>query len=162
MIKKKLIILFFCFKVQGQELHHQMLCIQGTYALLPNKMIVHQTIGQQSISGNYRKSDLVINHGYQQGTYLAQYSIYIPKDLITTKTYPNPASEVLNFEFSSAIRGVIKVIIFDLLGKVVFYQEKMAIGNMLTIDNIYLPEGKYLVKLTSENYNYSTKILILK
>jgi hypothetical protein len=139
-----------------------MLCIQGSYALLPNKMIVHQTIGQQSISGNYRKSDLVINQGYQQSTYRLQYSISIPKDIITTKIYPNPVSDVINFEFSSAIRGVIKVIIFDLLGKVVFYQEKMAISNVLTIDNIYISEGKYLVKLTSENYNYSTKILKLK
>lgn len=162
MIKKKLIILFFCFNVKGQILHHQMLSVQGSFALLPNKVIVYQTIGQQSISGNYIKSNLVINHGYQQSISHVQYSRSVPKDLIITKTYPNPVSEVLNFEFSSSINGIIKVMIFDMLGKVVFYQENKASGNMLTIDNIYLPEGKYLVKLTSENYNYSTKILKLK
>lgn len=163
MIKKILIILFFGFSVrgQGQELHHQMLSGQGDCKLLPSGVTVWQTIGQQSISGNYKKNNLVVGQGYQQSTYTRVNLRNMPYTISTT-TYPNPVSDYVSFKFSSVIDGFIKVIIFDLLGKVVFYQEKKAYQNVLTIDNIYLSEGTYLVQLTAPKYNYSTKILKLK
>lgn len=162
MTQKFLIILFFSFSVKAQELHHQMLSAQGScYKLLPSRMLVKQTIGQQSISGNYKINNLVINQGYQQSRNRRQNSLFIAEHIRTT-TYPNPISDVVNFEFSSKINGLIKVFFFDLLGKVVFYQEKKATENVLTIDNIYLSEGKYIIKLMGENYNYSTKIIKLK
>lgn len=161
MIKKIWIILFFGFHVQGQELHHQMLSGQGSRELLPSGMTVRQTTGQQSISGNYKKNNLVVSQGYQQSVFCKR-NLHNILYVITTMAYPNPVSDFLSFKFSSVIDNLIKVIIFDLLGKVVFYQEKKPSQNILTIDNIYLSEGSYLVKLTSENYSYSTIILKLK
>ena len=38
-----------------QELHHQMLSSQGTSKELPNGVFVSQTIGQQSVIGNYTR-----------------------------------------------------------------------------------------------------------
>lgn len=160
MIKKIWIILFFEFNLQGQELHHQMLSGQGSRELSPRGVTVQQTIGQQSISGNYKKNNLVVSQGYQQNIFCKKSSHIMQS--ITTKTYPNPVSDFLSFKFSSAVDNLIKVIIFDLLGKVVFYQEKKASQNILTIDNIQLSEGFYLVKLSAENYSYSTIILKLK
>lgn len=158
MIKKIWIILFLEFNLQGQELHHQMLSGQGSRVLSPRGVIVQQTIGQQSISGNYKKNNLVVSQGYQQSIFCKN-SSHIMRSAITTTTYPNPVSDFLSFKFSSVIDDLIKVIIFDLLGKVVFYQEKKASQNILTIDNIHLSEGFYLVKLSAENYSYSTIIL---
>ena len=53
LIKLILIILLFCSEAYRQNLHHQMLSSQGDSKVLPNEMYVSQTIGQQSVSGNY-------------------------------------------------------------------------------------------------------------
>lgn len=100
------------------------------------------------------------NQGYQQSTNRDKNSRFIPED-ITTTAYPN-LSAVVKFEYSSKINGLIKLTFFDLLGKVVFYLEKKANENVLTIDTIYLSEEKYILKLMGENYNYSTKTIKLK
>ncbi|MFV8343967.1 hypothetical protein [Flavobacterium sp. XS2P39] len=103
----------------------------------------------------------MINQGYQQSTNRGPNSRFIPEDIITA-TDPNPVSAVVNFEFSSKIKGLIKLTFFDLPGKVVFYLEKKANENVLTIDTIYLSEEKHILKLMRENYNYSTKTIKLK
>ncbi len=161
MKKNILIILFFGYSVQAQKLHHQMLSSQGSSKVLPNGMKLRQTIGQQSVSGNYKKDNFIVGQGFQQSIFSRTDLYNFPMD-IKTITYPNPISDFVNFKFSQTINGFIKVYIFDLLGRVVFYQEKKASQNLLTIDAIYLAEGEYLVKLTAKNYNYSTKILKLK
>jgi hypothetical protein len=39
--------------IYGQSLHHQMLSAQGSSSTLSNGIFVSQTIGQQSVIGNY-------------------------------------------------------------------------------------------------------------
>lgn len=157
MIQNFLILLFLTSTIHGQKLHHQMISAQGTTVHLSNGMIISQSIGQQSVSGNYNKKKSMIGQGYQQ---ILNYQNNTPID--TTITYPNPISDYINFKFSSDISSPIKVTIMDLSGKIVFYQEKIPFKNILTIDNIQIVEGKYLVKLIGQNYNYSTKILKIK
>jgi hypothetical protein len=158
---RNIIILLFGFSAFGQKLHHQMLSIQGASVHLSNGASVSQTIGQQSVTGNFRKNNLVMGQGFQQSNLGRSYS-HNNQQAIITITYPNPVSDFVNFKFSSEIKGPIKVTIYDMLGRAVFYKEKNAIQNILTIDAIYLAEGEYFIKLTAQNYNYSTKILKTK
>lgn len=156
--KNTLIIFFFGFNIYCQKLYSQMVSEQITSKYISSGIIVNQTIGQASFSKDYIKNNVIASHVFKgDGTQKHNVSI----DIKTT-TYPNPILDSVNFKFSSTINGDIKVIIFDLLGKIVFHQVKKAFQNILTIDNIQLLEGVYLVKLTAENYNYSTKILKLK
>jgi hypothetical protein len=156
--KNTLIIFFFGFNIYCQKLYSQMVSEQVTSKYISSGIIVNQTIGQVCVPKGCIKNTMIAGHGLKRDPN-NKHNVSID---IKTTTYPNPILDSVNFKFSSTINGDIKVIIFDLLGKVVFHQVKKAFQNILTIDNIQLLEGAYLVQLTAENYNYSTKILKLK
>jgi hypothetical protein len=78
---------------------------------------------------------------------------------ITTVTYPNPFIDRVNFQFSSPIAGPFKISLFDVMGRLVYYKEKTAINNIVTIDNLSFAQGEYFVKLTAKNFTYSTNLL---
>jgi hypothetical protein len=48
------------------------------------------------------------------------------------------------------------------MGRLVTFREKVAIGTILTIDELSLAEEEYFVKLSAKNYNYSTTLLKTK
>ena len=48
------------------QLHHQMLSSQGSTSKTTSGVVVTQTIGQQSVAGNYTSKDYQIGQGYQQ------------------------------------------------------------------------------------------------
>lgn len=158
---KQLLFLFFGFSIYGQQLHHQMLSSQASSNLLPTGIRINQTIGQQSVIGNYAFSKSVIGQGFQQSS-IARSGIKFVSDAITTLTYPNPFVDQIHFQFSKPISGLISLTIFDVLGRLVYSEQKLAKQNILTIENIHLPQNEYIVKLSATNYNYSTQIIQTK
>ena len=142
----------------SQDLHHQMLSSQGTSKTLPNGIFVSQTIGQQSVIGNYTKDGKTYGQGYQQSVW-SKYISTNSNNTITTVTYPNPFVSTINFQFSQAINEPISVSVFDIRGRLIFNQEKQASGNILTIDLPNLASSNYLVRLSTPNYTYYTQIL---
>jgi len=142
----------------SQDLHHQMLSSQGTSKTLPNGIFVSQTIGQQSVIGNYTEDGKTYGQGYQQSVW-SKYISTNSNNAITTVTYPNPFVSTINFQFSQAIKEPISVSIFDIRGRLIFSQEKQASGNILTIDLPNLASSNYLVRLSTPNYTYYTQIL---
>ena len=142
----------------SQDLHHQMLSSQGTSKTLPNGIFVSQTIGQQSVIGNYTKDGKTYCQGYQQSVW-SKYIRTTSNNAITTVTYPNPFVSTINFQFSQAIKEPIFVSVFDIHGRLIFSQEKQASGNILIIDLPNLASSNYLVRLSSPNYTYYTQIL---
>ena len=157
----KLLLLVFLFSfstLYSQELHHQMLSAQGSSKELSNGIYVSQTIGQQSVIGNYTKDGKTYGQGFQQslwGRYIGSNS----NNSITTVTYPNPFVSTINFQFSQAINEPISVSVFDIRGRLIFSQEKLASGNILTFDMPQLASSNYLVRLSTPNYTYYTQIL---
>ncbi len=158
---KQLLLLFVGISAYSQQIHHQMLSSQGSSFVLPSGTLVNQTIGQQSVIGNFKGSNSVVGQGFQQSL-VARSGTISSLNGITTTTYPNPFVNQINFQFSSPISGPITVTIFDLLGRQVFKVQKEALQNTLTIDHLYFPENEYLVKLTAKNFNYSTQIIKTK
>jgi hypothetical protein len=159
---KKVFHVFLVFMifthVNAQQLHHQMLSSQGISKELPNGLFVSQTIGQQSVIGNYTKDGRSYGQGFQQ----IQWSKYINNNSnneITTLTYPNPFISTINFQFSQPIKETISISVFDIHGRLVFTEEKQAVENILTIDLLNLASSKYLVQLSTTNYTYFTQIL---
>lgn len=152
------IILFLFITLSGfsQSLHHQMLSSQGT-STTAGGFKVSQTIGQLSVIGNYRGSDVIVGQGFQQSRNMK--TVKAPVITVTTTTYPNPFVDQINFEFSSVITGPIKFSLYDVMGRLVTYQEKTATDTILTINELSLAEGEYFVKLSAKNYNYSTNLL---
>lgn len=118
---------------------------------------ISQTVGQQSVIGNYRGSEVIVGQGFQQSRTMK--TVKAPLVTIVTTAYPNPFSDRINFEFSSVVSGLIKFSLYDIMGRLVAFQEKTATGKILTIDELSIAEGEYFVKLTAKNYNYSTNLL---
>jgi len=133
-----------------------MLSSQGTSTTV-GVLKVSQTIGQLSVIGNYRGTDLIVGQGFQQSHLMK--TIKSPVITVVTTTYPNPFIDHINFEFSSVISGPIKFSLYDVLGRLVASEEKRATDTLLTISELSLAEGQYFVKLSAKNYNYSTNLL---
>ena len=154
-----LFFIFFGFSVYGQSLHHQMLSAQGTSTTLSNGVFVSQTIGQQSVIGNYTKDGVTYGQGFQQSVW----SKYIKQNdalsSITTTTYPNPFVQTINFQFSKPITDLISVMVFDIRGRLIHQESKLAVENILTIELPQLASSNYFVKLSASNYTYYTQIL---
>ncbi|MFY9280865.1 MAG: hypothetical protein WAO92_02560, partial [Bacteroidia bacterium] len=51
--------------VFAQQLHHQMISSQGVSTTTSSGLIVKQTVGQQSVSGN-SQGDVIVQQGFQQ------------------------------------------------------------------------------------------------
>lgn len=121
-------------------------------------MYVSQTIGQQSVIGNYTREGKTYGQGYQQSVW----SKYIQSNVnnsITTVIYPNPFISSVNFQFSQPIKERIKMELFDVRGRLVFQTEQLPTDNLLTVELPNLASSNYLVKLTASNYTYYTQIL---
>jgi hypothetical protein len=145
-------------KLHSQELHHQAISSQGTSKELPNGVYVSQTIGQQSVIGNYTKDGETFGQGYQQSVW-SKYISANSNNAITTVTYPNPFVSTINFQFSQPINERIKMELFDVRGRLIFQTEQLPTDNLLTVTLPNLASSNYLVKLTASNYTYYTQIL---
>ncbi len=156
----KYLFMFFSISFYGQVLHHQMFSSQGLTNKLSNGLIISQTIGQQSLTGN-SSGDYVVIQGFQQsvwGKYIASNKTE-EIDGIKTITYPNPFTEIVNFQFSEPIADMVSISVFDILGRLVYEQNKIPINAILTINLGMLPTSKYLVRLKTTKLNYYTQIL---
>ncbi len=155
------LLLLFSITFHGQVLHHQMLSSQGQTTKMPNGLVVKQTIGQQSITGSSTNKDYVVIQGFQQ-SYWSKYITSNKIDAVegvNTITYPNPFTETINFQFSKPITEDISIYIFDILGRLIYEQNKKIDNDILTVDLARLPTSEYLVRIKATNLNYYTKII---
>lgn len=156
----KYLFMFFSISFYGQVMHHQMISAQGKSKEISNGLVINQTIGQQSITGN-SGGEYIVMQGFQQSLW-SKYIASSKADQIVgikTITYPNPFTDIVNFQFSAAITDIVSVWVFDILGRVVYQQEKIPRNGVLTINLAILPSTKYLVRLKTPKLNYYTKII---
>jgi hypothetical protein len=158
-MKKALKIFFLLLICNGysQTLHHQMISAQGGNAVTQSGIIVKYTVGQQSVTGT-KAGNVILQQGFQQSnwdTIIAANNVV----LVNTTTFPNPFIDSVNFQFSAPISGPIKISLFDVMGRLVYYKEKIAVNNTVTIDNLSFAQGEYFAKLTAKNFTYSTNLL---
>lgn len=160
MLKKIVLSISFvmCLNVTGQELHHQALSSQGTSTVLSNGAYVSQSIGQQSVIGNYIQDGKTYGQGYQQSVW-SKYIQSSTNNPITTVAYPNPFISTINFQFSKPIKEPIHIALFDIRGRLVFETSQQPTENILTLELPNIASSNYLVKLSASNYTYYTQIL---
>ena len=154
---KVVVLFFFCSLMYGQKLHHHMLSAQGGFASTSTGIKVTHTIAQQGVIGTSSTKKVILGQGFQQSKISNVQRI--TNDAITTLVYPNPVVDIVNFKFSAPVTGKIAVSIFDIHGRLLFFQEKEAIDNTLTITNLLIASGEYVVKLDGNRYSFTTTIL---
>jgi hypothetical protein len=138
-----------------------MISSQGQSIKMADGLLLRQTVGQQSTTGNSTHKDYAVVQGFQQGlwpNYIASNSVDVVEG-IRTIAYPNPFVEIIHFKFSKPITDEISISIFDILGRLIYEQKKRADNTVLTLDLVRLPTSEFLVRLTANNFNYYTKII---
>lgn len=142
---------------QAQSIHHQMTSAQGASVQLSNNLKVTQSVGQQSAIGNYLGPTFSVGQGFQQGRTSKSKG---PSELnIQIMAFPNPFTSKINFQFSAAIDGPIKINIYDVMGKLVMTTEKEMLNKAISLENLIFPVGQYILKFSAKNFNYTTHLL---
>lgn len=144
----------------SQVLHHQSITSQGTSVVTAKGIGVRQSIGQQSAAGTVNYQHYVVQQGFQQSLLSTPNSKKVIIPTIEIKVYPNPFSSVINFDFTTEIKGEIEVKIVDNLGRLVYNSKGIPQQNRLTISNLtHLADGSYFVTLLGSNFQYSTHLI---
>jgi hypothetical protein len=107
------LLLMFSTAVFSQTLHHQSLGAQGSTALLSSGVFVSQSIGQQSITGTTQISDMSVLQGFQQNSKAIRFVTAGLPSSTNLKTFPNPFSDQLNFQFDSEVSGDVEISVFE-------------------------------------------------
>ena len=149
------IFIIVAYNLFGQKTHHQMISSQGKTSVTNSGIIVKHTVGQLSTTGNFSGS-VAVQQGFQQSLW-ANYLTSSEKIHITT--YPNPFTDLVNFNTISIKSGKIAVQIFDINGKVVYIKEHFIENKLITINLSSLSIGVYLVKLNRKDFNHFSKII---
>jgi len=142
----------------AQQLHHQMISSQGTSITTASGLIVKQTVGQQSVSGN-SQGDIIVQQGFQQ-SYWQELFKDASISRVAVTTFPNPFCEGISFQFSASIDSTVQVTFFDLYGRSVFEKTSTVNDNLIQlVDLPPLRNAQYLVRLSGKNLSYFTKII---
>ena len=78
----------------------------------------------------------------------------------SVKVGPNPASDVLNIQFTEALNDNVQINIFDLNGRTVKQEVISDLNSSISTSD--LPVGSYIMTITSQDYNFYKKIMIAK
>jgi hypothetical protein len=157
-MKACILLLLLTLSLNAQEVHHQMISSQGGSIKTSTGLIVKQTIGQQSVSGN-NSGEMVVQQGFQQSYWEKHLIKENNDDGIVITTFPNPFEGVINFQFSELIEKPISVSIYDIHGRLIFLESLSVIDNLITLELSELSNAEYLVRLSGEKINYFTKII---
>ncbi len=151
-------VLFFLFIVSAsaQSLHHEMISAQGGGVVTNSGYKVNYTIGQQSVTGS-SSGAYVVQQGFQQNNWSK--IIKQNNNLISTTLFPNPFVEQLTFTFSSSPGTKVNALVFDVLGRLIHSETVNNENNEIKLNLSRLSSAEYLIRLTSESYEYSAKII---
>lgn len=89
----------------------------------------------------------------------------IPSQFEIHQNYPNPFNPVTNIEFDISKTSVVKLIVYDILGKevAVLVNEELKAGEFSVDWNaITYPSGIYLYKITAGEYSETRKMVLIK
>jgi len=157
-MRSVLFILFFLTSLLGfSQLHHQMISSQGSTSTTSEGIVVTQSIGQQSITGNSEVAGLVYGQGFQQSIWTRL--VNSNDQNFMAEYYPNPFFDQVTFRFTNMSDEIITIDIFDVAGKQVFSKRKNVVEDKLILQLGSLSGGAYLVRLYNEKKTFYTKLI---
>lgn len=156
------IILFIFFVIastNAQELYKQTILSQGTTSNLESGLIVSQSIGQESVIGNFSNGDVKIIQGFQQPFWtrlISNSSSIVP---IEITHFPNPVTDNLNLNFYNYEIGELNLSIYDYSGRILMKRNISVESGKSIVDLTTLPSGSFLIGLENDKINYYIKII---
>lgn len=140
----------------SQTLHHEMLSAQGGGVVASSGLKINYTVGQQSVSGT-KSNQYIVQQGFQQNNWSK--IINQNNNLILTTLYPNPFIDQITFTFSSSPGAKINAFVYDILGRLIHSETVINDNNKIILQLSRFSSAEYLIKLTSNDYEYATKII---
>lgn len=143
--------------LQAQSLRNDMIStIGGSYHLETSNLIIHQSIGQSSVSGLLINTPTILSQGFLRGIQHLQPTKKEPWEVIT---YPNSFSSLITFKFLQDQKEETIFTIYDLNGKMVFDQPMVPINNEVELNLDHLTAGLYLTLIQDGNKIIQKRIL---
>jgi hypothetical protein len=90
---------------------------------------------------------------------------YIPASFTLEQNYPNPFNPITNIRYSVAQSGLVRLIVYDILGRQIrtLINERQGAGlHSVPFDAGNLPSGIYFYRITAGNFSQTRKMVILK
>lgn len=143
----------------AQILHHETLAAQGKTTTLENGLIISQSIGQESVIGNFSNDNVKIIQGFQQPFWtrlISNSSSVIP---IQITHFPNPITDNLNLNFYNFDMGELNLSIYDYSGRILMKRNISVESGKSIVDLTMLPSGSFLMGLQNDKINYYIKII---
>jgi hypothetical protein len=118
---------------------------------------VLQSVGQLSLIGNFSSSKVSVVQGFQQPFIrLINERPIVNQNIIS---YPNPFYSDLNIEFINNKPKTVRVDIFDISGRFIKSLQTKDFDNILNLDLEGLHSSEYIINVTGNGINYSTKVI---
>ena len=157
---KIILFVFFVFvSTNAQELYKQTILSQGATSNLESGLIISQSIGQESVIGNFSNDNMKIIQGFQQPFWtrlISNSSSIIP---IEITHFPNPITDNLNLSFYNYDMGELVLSIYDYSGRILMKRNISVESGKSIVDLTILPSGSFLMGLQNDKINYYIKII---
>ena len=154
-----IVFLFVALTSYSQTLQRQSLGSQGKAVMLSSGFFVSQSIGQQSMVGSGRIGDKNILQGFQQSSKAIRFITEGLPDSGNVRAFPNPFSDVLNFEFTTTVSGPVTLSVFDGAGRLVLVKEVEASENATSAELANLQSGIYHLTLDANQQTFYTTVI---
>ncbi len=82
----------------------------------------------------------------------------IARELV--KAYPNPAKQIINFEFDNHSQSMCSIQLVDQLGRVIYNQTKVIETNIIAINVAHFNSGLYYAKINTNGITIVLKVVI--
>ena len=165
-LRSLLIAFLFIQQVNSQNNSSEQLVrsstgVSGSSEIITNNnktYVVQQSIGQASAIGTFSNVDYILRQGFIQPNVLAKIrDIAIPLSLDAV-IYPNPFVESISISFTEKVSDKIEVVVFDVLGRVVFSKNYNAEQNLQVQFN-NLSVADYIIKVVANNKQFVKNII---
>ena len=120
--------------------------------------VIQHSIGQPSAIGTFNKDNYILRQGFIQPNVLARIKDKNMPSNLQLSLYPNPFQDNISLSFNEEVKGEINIMVFDILGRLVFEKKYIANQNVNVILD-KLSSGEYILKAVANQRQFITKIL---
>ena len=158
---RSIILLIVCFFIivssKSQVIRNETLSSMGSSSEKSTSgLVVHQSIGQLSVIGNFSDTIVKGNQGFLRGLLTDPFLDWEPFRVLP---FPNSFSSKITFRFLPRLSKEASFFIYDMGGKIVYQNSHKPLNDEVTLTLDFLSNALYLVIIQSGNRVFQTRII---
>jgi len=155
------------FDVQRELVNSEWITLGSVKAaVLSNSTKQYSYTDNKLQSGKYQyRLKIIDNDGSFEYSKAIEVDISSPKEFKLSQNYPNPFNPETKIVYNIPIDGVVKLIVYDIMGKEVVSlvnENKKAGVYDVSFDGSRFASGVYFCRMTAKNFTSSIKMLMIK